>query len=908
MSDAASIEDSKGGATGVADDNNGSGGCMVKVSTAVNNGLTRAFRGLGRIGGKYPWVVVGVSLFVSFALASSFANFKTESRPENLFVPQGTRSLGDKSDIELYYGQPIRFVSLLMETDPAGGNMLEKAVLEKAIEFWDTVQTFEAKTEKPEAVYVLDDLCQKVGIPAACNSFSIFSAWGNNPATLSADPNPIATLSSAFPPQVLEALVGGIERDVGGNIVSAKALRSSLFLNNNLTDQTPDDNDNRLSDPAAEAWEEELVEQAVDFGSGVINIYPQSAFSFGTEIGGSIVGDVPLVTSSYFIIIFFVIFVLNDRCDRVEGSIALALTSVSTILLAILSAFGLCQYLDIRYGNTHTILIFIILGVGADGTFILANAWRRERAANLADRAADTLAHAGVSLTVSSLTNVLAFSIGSLTVIPDLSSFAKYAAFSLFFLWIYLCTFYVSVLTLNERRLRKNKLDCLCCITDGRVSAARDPEGEIKAAREAKRELPYSVSKLSKFMENSYGPFITKGWFSIFVVVAAFAFVAVCGWQASTLTVEATGSNFIPDDSYLKNNFDLQAQYFGGAPTEVSIVVKDFNIMRDTAELWTMADKFKCATCRSEPPYVDPNFQYWLQDFVDEFIVPQTGNANLAANADVDGKLFPTTETEFNSQLASWLSTTPAAAARYARDIVFDETTGKVIRARIRLNLDPIGEENDEGIFKEDAVEIVDAVDKLYEICDAFAMTVYPYSTKFVNDWSSYKIIAEELLQNTLLCLVCVLVVVSLLIGHPVTSALVFFSTCFTIVELLGLLAIFGYAIDTVVVVLVVLAIGLSVDYSAHLAFSFMLEQGTRKERVAKVLGDVGVPVLNGAISTFLAICLQSLSSSYVFRVVFICFFFSIIASILNGLVLLPIALGLVGPKPYHKSVKSLDN
>merc|ERR1719329_2073509 len=109
-----------------------------------------------------------------------------------------------------------------------------------------------------------------------------------------------------------------------------------------------------------------------------------------------------------------------------------------------MSAFGLCQYADIRYGNTHTILVFIILGVGADGCFILANAWRRERASDLAERAADTLAHAGVSLTVSSLTNVLAFGIGSLTVIPDLSSFCKYATLSLFFLWLYLCTFFVA--------------------------------------------------------------------------------------------------------------------------------------------------------------------------------------------------------------------------------------------------------------------------------------------------------------------------------------------------------------------------------------------------------------------------------------------------------------------------------
>lgn len=44
-----------------------------------------------------------------------------------------------------------------------------------------------------------------------------------------------------------------------------------------------------------------------------------------------------------------------------------------------------------------------------------------------------------------------------------------------------------------------------------------------------------------------------------------------------------------------------------------------------------------------------------------------------------------------------------------------------------------------------------------------------------------------------------------------------------------------GLAIDTVAVINLVLSVGLSVDYSAHVAHSFMVKQGTRDERVVKV-------------------------------------------------------------------------
>lgn len=46
-----------------------------------------------------------------------------------------------------------------------------------------------------------------------------------------------------------------------------------------------------------------------------------------------------------------------------------------------------------------------------------------------------------------------------------------------------------------------------------------------------------------------------------------------------------------------------------------------------------------------------------------------------------------------------------------------------------------------------------------------------------------------------------------------------------------------GLAIDTVAVINLVLAVGLSVDYAAHVAHSFMIKTGTRDERMVEVGG-----------------------------------------------------------------------
>merc|ERR1719329_1180027 len=107
-----------------------------------------------------------------------------------------------------------------------------------------------------------------------------------------------------------------------------------------------------------------------------------------------------------------------------------------------------------------------------------------------------------------------------------------------------------------------------------------------------------------------------------------------------------------------------------------------------------------------------------------------------------------------------------------------------------------------------------------------------------------------------------------------------------TVADILGCMYFWGIFIDNVSVIQTVIAIGLCVDYSAHVGHAFMLKAGTNDERVIAALADIGAAVLNGGISTFLAVLLLSGSQSYVFRVLFQQFF-------------LTVALSIAGPRCY---------
>lgn len=92
--------------------------------------------------------------------------------------------------------------------------------------------------------------------------------------------------------------------------------------------------------------------------------------------------------------------------------------------MAFISAIGICSVAGISYGPVHTSLPFLLLGLGVDDIFVMMACWRqvesmetiRNHKKSIPERIALMLRHAGASITVTSLTDVVAFLVGAFTV------------------------------------------------------------------------------------------------------------------------------------------------------------------------------------------------------------------------------------------------------------------------------------------------------------------------------------------------------------------------------------------------------------------------------------------------------------------------------------------------------------
>lgn len=238
--------------------------------------------------------------------------------------------------------------------------------------------------------------------------------------------------------------------------------------------------------------------------------------------------------------------------------------------------------------------------------------------------------------------------------------------------------------------------------------------------------------------------------------------------------------------------------------------------------------------------------------------------------------------------------------AHYAQDVAFSEDGSQINAIKIKSEYIRLTKSN-RGEIIDDADRQIEAMDDTRALIASWddLPPAFPYSEKFITI-EGFKIIKREMFLNVGLAILAVGIIVFFTVASPVTSILITLNVAFCIIEILGFMHALGIVIDSVSVINMVLAVGLSVDYSAHVGHCFMVKGGPDKNaRALEALSDIGAAVLNGAISTFLAVAVLLFSSSYVFVVLSSQFALTVALGIVHGLILLPVMLSIFGPKPF---------
>jgi len=671
------------------------------------------------------------------------------------------------------------------------------------------------------------------------------------------------------------SLLGGIERNSTGHIVAAKTSQMiwSITVPDDveIVDNQGSGLELELADKNSLDWEELFVQTALNSSRPDAKLDVNAAKSFGDVSAGAIFFDVWLMAGGYLLMFSYTILVLG-KMNSLEVRLYLASVGLVGIFMGLAVAMGLSSLFGFPYTPMHGMLPFLCLGIGIDDMFVIVQCWtnlRVEASTSITEKMGLALQHAGVSITVTSLTDIFAFGVGAISIMPGLESFCVSTAFGLAAIFLLQITWFVAWMSLDEERVLARRDGVLPCIIHKEESKG--------VSCLPKRENSWSMGSI-------YGHLLDSKVFKAITLIITLAVFGIGAWGWSQMKMKFDPVLLLPGDSYLRKWVNTHEDFYpeNGWTADVYSETLNHTHLKSVDHLVQSFENLKAdGGLRSvnswwskmkEYARVEKNLTSW-EDFA--------------------------TEESFPVLLSDFLFS--PSGATYKNNFIFEEPL-RCSQPAPRVSASKF---SIEYFFMDDPEQHIPARGAVTELLQS-AAAPYTFShSKVYAAWETDQIIGFELWRNIALAMACVFVVTLLLLANIQICVYVMCIVGITLTDIVGFLHFWGVTIDIISCVNIVLAIGLCVDYSVHIGLAYMVAKGSRRDKAVEAVASIGPAVFNGGFTTFLAILLCSVSYSHVFITFFKVFVLTVMFGLFHGLVLFPVVLSLIGPNSPIKQEAS---
>lgn len=225
-------------------------------------------------------------------------------------------------------------------------------------------------------------------------------------------------------------------------------------------------------------------------------------------------------------------------------------------------------------------------------------------------------------------------------------------------------------------------------------------------------------------------------------------------------------------------------------------------------------------------------------------------------------------------------------SSTYALDVHFDKSRERILGSRFMIQAVNISGTNQEK-------EMVKDLRKICHDSPLNASVFHPYFVFF----DQFELVRPTTIQNMILGAVIMMIISFLFIPNIVCCIWIAF--CIGSIELgvFGYMALWGVNLDSISMINLIMCIGFSVDFTAHICYAYMSsKKKDPDDRVKECLYSLGMPIVQGASSTILGLSALLLAGTYIFLVFFKMVFLVIFIGAMHGLFLLPVLLSIFGP------------
>ena len=518
--------------------------------------------------------------------------------------------------------------------------------------------------------------------------------------------------------------------------------------------------------------------------------------------------------------------------------------------------------------------------------FLMVAAWRKTDATKTTEqRMKEAFSEAAMSITITSITDALAFGIGAITPFLSIRVFCLYTGVGVVFDYLFQITFFAGCMALMGYREEKN-LHVLTCrrvlpkdeapSTAYRIFCAGGSNPDNRSSSQSTdTATPHAIMN---FFRNIYGPILTSRYVVLMVFLVYLGYLAVSIWGITQLVEGLTLSRVAPDGSDVEEYFDYTTEHFLTYGPPVAVVVTE---KIDYSHKPVQDEVLKTLTKFEESPYFhDCCSSIWLRDYLKHLsLVSYNGTA----------------ESFYGHNLNMFLMY--PAYNRYAADIVFENTTGRIVSSRFYVIPKDIGT----------SIAQKEMMLEARRIAYSSFIPMVTYNNLFPY-FEQYVAVRPNTIQNLVIAIGAMFIVSLFMLPHLVASVLVCFSLASIIIGIIGFMSLWGVSLDVVSMINLIISIGFTVDFSVHIIYAYLTApENTPKGSAIHALYTMGMPITQAALTTILSVLILATSDTYIFRVFFKVMFLVMCCGALHGLVFLPVFL-MISIRPRNNTSRDKHN